>query len=181
MRLNSRIHVLTVAAGVLLLMATAAQAQRIHRWVDESGVVHYTDHPPPDSTRAEIIADIPKSNRPPPPPAAVPANETKGEPGAAKDRTPDDRQRAADRKKAEDAMRKAADEQTVSSCKARRDTFCGGGADVIRKKEAEKAWHQYDIEVQGRNRYNPNAPRTYGAPPKPPSVDRPVTTTPKKK
>jgi hypothetical protein len=175
----SRTRLLTVALGAMLLTATAAQAQRIHRWVDEKGVVHYTDHPPPDSTRAEIIADIPKSNRPPPPPAAVavPGNDPRAAAGTAQDRTADDRQRAAKQKREEETRKKAADQQLVDSCKARRDTFCGQGADTIRSKDVEKAWHQYDVAMSGRN--GPNAPRT-GPPPRRPNVDRP-SSTPKKK
>jgi hypothetical protein len=181
MPVTTRVRILAVATGAMLLIATAAQAQRIHRWVDDKGVVHYTDHPPPDSTRAEIIADIPKSNRPPPPPvtASVPTHESRAGSGSEKDKSAADRQGGANRKQIEETYKKAADQRLVDSCKARRDTFCGGGADVIRKKEAEKAWHQYDLEMSGRNRAN--APRTYGAPPKPPTVDRPSTSSTKKK
>lgn len=45
MRASVLILLLSVAAG-------AAQAERLYRWVDESGRVHYSDQPPPPKIRA---------------------------------------------------------------------------------------------------------------------------------
>jgi hypothetical protein len=43
---------LAVATSVALLCATANAAERtIRRWVDENGVVHYGDTPPPDAAK----------------------------------------------------------------------------------------------------------------------------------
>lgn len=39
-----------------LLLPAAVTAQDIYRWVDEDGVVHYSDQPPPDDDAAEPVA-----------------------------------------------------------------------------------------------------------------------------
>ena len=39
----------------LLLIAALASAQQVYRWVDENGVVHYSDQPPPDQSDADIV------------------------------------------------------------------------------------------------------------------------------
>ena len=84
----------TLVALVLALAATAASAQA-YRWVDENGVVHYTDRPrdgaeqieldvgPPtridtEAESAEDAANTAADASPPPPstPAAPPARET---------------------------------------------------------------------------------------------------------
>ena len=40
---------------IALLGFTAAQAADAYRWVDASGVVHYSDAPPPLQTKAELV------------------------------------------------------------------------------------------------------------------------------
>ncbi|MEO1320983.1 MAG: DUF4124 domain-containing protein, partial [Pseudomonadota bacterium] len=43
----------------LLLCATAA-AQQVYRWVDENGVVHYSDQPPPNDGAETVELDVPE-------------------------------------------------------------------------------------------------------------------------
>ena len=43
----------------LLLCATAA-AQQVYRWVDENGVVHYSDQPPPDDRAETVDLEVPE-------------------------------------------------------------------------------------------------------------------------
>ena len=47
MKLNSGIFPL-VAAVLLLLPAHLSAEQQVYKWVDENGVVHFDDNPPPD-------------------------------------------------------------------------------------------------------------------------------------
>lgn len=44
--MNARLRILLLAAAALA--ASAASAQRLYRWVDENGVVHYGDRIPPE-------------------------------------------------------------------------------------------------------------------------------------
>lgn len=46
-----------VICGVVL--SVAASAQQVYRWVDEDGVVHYSDQPPPDDGAESIEIDVP--------------------------------------------------------------------------------------------------------------------------
>ncbi|MDX1561559.1 MAG: DUF4124 domain-containing protein [Gammaproteobacteria bacterium] len=39
--------------GVLGLFATSASAQKLYRWIDENGVVQYSDHVPPEAARQD--------------------------------------------------------------------------------------------------------------------------------
>ncbi|MEN7344278.1 MAG: DUF4124 domain-containing protein [Pseudomonadota bacterium] len=39
----------------LLLFAALASAQQVYRWVDENGVVHYSDQPPADQSEADLV------------------------------------------------------------------------------------------------------------------------------
>ena len=41
------------AMGVLGLFATSASAQKLYRWIDENGVVQYSDHVPPEAARQD--------------------------------------------------------------------------------------------------------------------------------
>lgn len=44
---------LILVAG--LLLATAAPAQKMYKWVDEKGVTHFSENPPPDGTKATTV------------------------------------------------------------------------------------------------------------------------------
>ena len=44
---------LILAAG--LVLATAAPAQKMYKWVDEKGVTHFSENPPPDGTKATTV------------------------------------------------------------------------------------------------------------------------------
>ena len=47
-----------VACGLLVCAATAS-AQEVYRWVDEDGVVHYSDQPPPGDEAEPVALDVP--------------------------------------------------------------------------------------------------------------------------
>ena len=44
---------LILAAG--LVLATAAPAQKMYKWVDEKGVTHFSENPPADGTKATTV------------------------------------------------------------------------------------------------------------------------------
>lgn len=46
--MNSLRHALVVGLLALPLIAPATEAARTYKWVDEDGVTHYTQYPPPD-------------------------------------------------------------------------------------------------------------------------------------
>ena len=46
-----------VVGGILL--SAAASAQQVYRWVDEDGVVHYSDQPPPDDGAESVDLEVP--------------------------------------------------------------------------------------------------------------------------
>ncbi len=57
-----------------LLPMLAANAGEVYRWVDENGVVHYSDRPVTDQAeRVAVRAPRPTQTPPAPPPADVPA------------------------------------------------------------------------------------------------------------
>lgn len=72
----------------LLLIASAASAGEIHKWVDKDGVVHYGDAPPPAEQQEATVVDV-RVSQPPskpylPAPAPTPAAAaTPAQPNAA--------------------------------------------------------------------------------------------------
>ncbi|HEX4779489.1 MAG TPA: DUF4124 domain-containing protein [Usitatibacter sp.] len=57
-----------VIAAFAAMTAFAAAAQQMYKWVDEKGVTHYTDAPPPDGKANKIdIHPTPPSGPVPPP------------------------------------------------------------------------------------------------------------------
>lgn len=55
----NRVEVLLVAATLAaLLVAGAADARQVYRWVDAQGNVHYTDRPPPEQAAERLPIEI---------------------------------------------------------------------------------------------------------------------------
>ncbi len=40
----------------LALAATAAQTDQVYKWTDASGIIHYTDQPPPQGTKFDKVS-----------------------------------------------------------------------------------------------------------------------------
>lgn len=57
-------HKCLVLAGLSLLAATATAATDIYRWVDENGVIHYSDSPHPGAEKV-VLADTPRPSATP--------------------------------------------------------------------------------------------------------------------
>lgn len=51
--MNARPICTILSATLLCLAAAQASAQKLYRWVDENGVVHYGDHIPPEYARSD--------------------------------------------------------------------------------------------------------------------------------
>jgi hypothetical protein len=211
MRVVSRISgsAALVALVVFAVAPGIAAAQKVVRWVDSQGQVHYSDHAPPEA-RAEVVNDLPKT-----PPVPAPAPEPPRIQGEAPDfrqpydpnevigsdkygrkitRGQDDKEQAArasahqqqqdklaaERAKAQaDAAQKKLqdDRQLMADCKTRRETFFDQGLEAVRRAEAERAWHQYDVEMGGtmsaqQDQWNHGRGRI-GPPPKEPPMPRP--------
>jgi hypothetical protein len=198
-KLKTRIRILTIATATVLLMATAAHAQRIHRWVDASGQVHYSDRAPAGA-KAVVIAEIPKSA---PPPNAGGAAAAVGERPSQDARQPPDvsetsrqirtwplsdyqieRERRQERerqdmKKFSELMRRrkikpgSSNDSLQSQCRRRRESYCGQGDAAIGRADNERAWKQYEQA----DRMHRDAARTgtpfNGSKPRRPNVPRP--------
>ena len=52
-------RIATIIVLSSLLLAAAAAAQQVYRWVDEDGVVHYSDQPPPNDGAQAIDIEVP--------------------------------------------------------------------------------------------------------------------------
>lgn len=66
---------------LLMLLATAASAQgetRIYKWVDEDGVTHYTQQPPPEGEAVVVDPDTGTGSRARPSPPAESAGDNRG-------------------------------------------------------------------------------------------------------
>jgi len=88
-------------AACLLLAAFSAVAQTMYRWVDEKGVTHFSESPPPDGSKASKVE--PKVT-PPSSPQAAPA---RNDPDAWKAQDAEFRRRQIDRQR--DAARQSCD------------------------------------------------------------------------
>jgi hypothetical protein len=70
--------VIVLAMAAAVLIASVEQAAALYQWVDEKGVLHITDYPPPSKAAPEPVAEpaqpapAPAPPIPPAPPAAAP-------------------------------------------------------------------------------------------------------------
>ena len=120
----------TLLFGFLLLASAIAHAQ--FAWIDEKGVRHYSDQPPPTTTPAAKILKAPRGSQPAsdPAPATVAAATPAQAPPTLADREADYRKRHAlaeanDKKAAtaaKDADAKRASCEAASRNKAQLDT-----------------------------------------------------------
>ena len=60
--------IIVLGVALMLSAAIAHAQQKVYKWVDEDGVVHFSDSPPDDSAAAETITTAPA-----PTPSAAPA------------------------------------------------------------------------------------------------------------
>src|SRR5437879_10042439 len=85
---SARLTVLSVM--VVAALAAPAAAQTLYRWVDENGVVHYSQFPPPAPTAPPSPGPEGKPAAPPEakpsPPGAKPSLPPEAKPAAAGDR-----------------------------------------------------------------------------------------------
>ena len=106
-----------ILLGAILLASTVAHAQ--YAWIDEKGVRHYSDQPPPTSTPDAKILKTPRGlQRAPAADASAPAPAAPAAPAKAAPTLAD---READYKKRQaatgEADKKAADEQKAAAAK----------------------------------------------------------------
>lgn len=63
---SGNVNKIAVLGTALLLATVGAQAQqKVYKWVDEDGVVHFGDAPPDDSVTTETIVTAPAPTPPP--------------------------------------------------------------------------------------------------------------------
>ena len=116
-----------LASLALLALAPSAWAGKMYKWVDEHGVTHYTQTPPPDTQAEEL--------RPPPPPAVDPA----------------------EAKAALDARIKALDEEKASRERAAIEAREDATQEEIRRENCDKARKAVEILEQHRRITIPTA------------------------
>lgn len=56
--MNPLIRAIVIGLVALPLLVPVAEAARTYKWVDENGVTHYTQYPPPDKEAQVIEPDI---------------------------------------------------------------------------------------------------------------------------
>jgi hypothetical protein len=71
---------------VALLAALPAAAQTMYKWVDEKGVTHFSENPPPDEKTEKKATKVTPKVTPPSNPAAYDANAWKGKDAEARKR-----------------------------------------------------------------------------------------------
>lgn len=110
--------------ALMLAMAGAEAQQKVYKWVDEDGVVHFSDAPPDESTDAETITTAPA---PPPPDRPAPTASQSNQGPFAEDST----SRSSETLPTADAPPAAAEEDISSMSLAALDQRC----EVAREKE----------------------------------------------
>ena len=90
----------TLAIAALLALPLAAAAQTLYKWVDEKGVTHYSETPPPKGAASKVEI------RPSEPGKAAPAEDWK-----EKERQFRERRVQREQQEREEAARKAREEQ----------------------------------------------------------------------
>jgi len=89
MSLRNTVQILAIAMALMAVCAGAKAEQTVYKWVDEDGVVHFSDSPPADSKPDDVeTVAIPKS--PPAPPVIQPpaASTTATRPQSKQPETP---------------------------------------------------------------------------------------------
>jgi hypothetical protein len=150
---------LVVALGpVLLLVAPGnADAQRIVKWVDAQGQVHYSDHAPTGQDSEEVAIRVaPRQPAPAVKPAAraaVTGNTSAATPGgkdSAANAASEQQRRWDEQQEAAQAAKIQADKDIVDRCNRGRETYCDEGAEAIRQHERFLAAKQYNDAVTAR-------------------------------
>lgn len=126
----------------LLLIASAASAGEIHKWVDKDGVVHYGDAPPPAEQQESTVVDVrvsqPSSKPYLPAPAPTPAAAaTPAQPNAAasparKGHT------LAEITKAKVESPEAKRARLIKECEESRGVDCDSAQNLARMEKKEK-------------------------------------------
>ena len=104
-----------VTAAALMVFAWGAAAQSMYKWVDEKGVTHFSEHPPPDGKKAAKIE--PKVT---PPSSTPPAAGGKSGPEQWKAQEADFRKRQVERGQREQAESKERAELEQKCAEARK-------------------------------------------------------------
>jgi hypothetical protein len=60
------IKIMAICVALVLASTGALAQQKVYKWVDEDGVVHFSDSPPADSVEAETITTAPAPEAPAP-------------------------------------------------------------------------------------------------------------------
>jgi hypothetical protein len=169
--MNMRIGLTTCAWMLALLSSAPASAQHIYKWTDANGQVHFSDQPPPDQAKVDVVGDLPRAGSPQPQPTQPAAAEVNRDdesndvyPGtpeydARRNAEMEQHKAESDKRNAAEAKRnqemaasrehqaKLADDELIAKCKRNREVYCGNGADEIRRSELENEWHKYDRDV----------------------------------
>jgi Domain of unknown function (DUF4124) len=126
----------------LLLIACAASAGEIHKWVDKDGVIHYGDAPPPEDQSQATVVDVRVSQPSSKPylPATQPTNATAPAANAsAHDATKPQVKNGppiAEVAKGESAEAKRA--RLIKECEASRGVDCKSPETLARMEKKEK-------------------------------------------
>lgn len=108
-RLGWGVRASALLASVLLASTPAsAQPSSIYKWKDDKGVVHYSNSPPPEGTKATVL-DESKSKI-----SVVPATKAPKSPAAATDRQLQNRVQRLERELEDERRSQAAASQTQS-------------------------------------------------------------------
>lgn len=97
---------------VLLALAVPARAQTMYKWVDEKGVTHFSEHPPPDERSERKASKVT-------PKVIAPANPSAYDPNAWKAREAEARKRQIERGTAEKAEARGNEQRQVACNRAR--------------------------------------------------------------
>ena len=137
-----------LTAAALVLLALGAGAQAMYKWVDEKGVTHFSEHPPPDGKKAAKIE--PKVTPPSSSPSAAGA---KSGPEQWKAQEADFRKRQVERGQREQAetRERAELEQKCAEARKRLAFFEEHGTIYSRKDDGSKT---YMSEAQREARIN---------------------------
>jgi hypothetical protein len=153
-----RAGLVVVLGPVLLLVVPGnADAQRIVKWVDAQGQVHYSDHAPAGQDAEAVAIHVAPGQ---PPPAVKPAASvavrgsasaaTAGGKDPAANAASEQQRRWEEQQEAAQAAKVQADKDIVDRCNRGRETYCDEGAEAIRQHERFRAEQQYNDAVTAR-------------------------------
>lgn len=153
--MQTKPFLLLACAAMAFVMASSAAAQKVYRWVDEHGVVHFGDAIPPEYSRQqhEVVDSrgVRTTVNPPQETQTAPAHDDRDRALLATYRTVEEIEAVRDRRTGYLDSQNAVAEARLRGLQQRKAELDGNPAAINELATVEQRIREYDTEIGRRN------------------------------